>query len=313
MQANRILVIGGSGYVGRELCAALVERGAVVTVPTRGRERAKRDLILLPTVDVVEADVHDAAALTALAQGQDAVVNLVGVLHGGSGRQSFDAAHARLGSAVVDACRQAGVRRLLHMSALNADPNGPSEYQRSKGRAEAAVKASGLDWTIFRPSVIFGRNDAFLNMFAKLVRVLPVVALASPNARFQPVWVGDVVDVMARSLDDPATIGCSYDLCGPKVYTLRELVAYVGRLTGRPRPIIGLNDTLSYLQAWTMEWLPVKLMTRDNYYSMKQDSVCSCPFPFGLTPQSIEAVVPEYLGGAAPRRRYDRYRGRAHR
>jgi NADH dehydrogenase len=292
---------------------ALVERGAVVTVPTRYRERAKRDLILLPTVDVVEADVHDVAALTALARGQDAVVNLVGVLHGGNGRQSFDAAHARLGSAVVDACRQAGVRRLLHMSALNADPGGPSEYQRSKGRAEAAVKASGLDWTIFRPSVIFGRNDAFLNMFAKLVRVLPVVALASPNARFQPVWVGDVVDVMARSLDDPATIGRSYDLCGPKVYTLRELVAYVGRLTGRPRPIIGLNDTLSYLQAWTMEWLPVKLMTRDNYYSMKQDSVCGCPFPFGLTPHSIEAIVPEYLGGATPRRRYDRYRGRAHR
>ena len=191
MTARRIVVLGGSGFVGSALVARLAAQGDNVVVPVRRRAPA-RHLILLPTVDVVEADVHDPATLAALVRGADAVVNLVGILNE-SGRTTFERVHADLTRGTVDACRAGGVRRLLHMSALNADPSGPSRYLRSKGEAEAAVVASGLAWTIFRPSVIFGAGDSFLTLFARLARALPVIALAAPDARFQPVHVGDVV------------------------------------------------------------------------------------------------------------------------
>jgi uncharacterized protein YbjT (DUF2867 family) len=309
MVLNNICVIGGSGFVGRHVLHLLSADGLNVTVPTRRRERAK-GLILLPTVDVVEADVHDPAALAQLTRGMDAVINLVGMLHD---TRSFEQAHVELPRKVIAACHANGVRRYLHMSALGADVDGPSKYQRSKGAAEALVRASDLDWTLFRASVIFGRDDNFLNLFALLLKLAPVMFLPSPNARFQPVFVEDVAAAIVHSLSDPAACGKSYDLCGPKVYRLRELVALVGGISGHRRPIVGLNDTLSYLQALAMELLPVKLMTRDNYCSMKIDSVSSQPFPFGLKPAAIEAVVPTYLGSDSPRSRYRSYRGRAHR
>jgi len=230
---KNVLVLGGTGFVGRHVVPKLVAAGHRVVVPTRRRDRA-RPLFLLPTCTVVEADIHDRGALARLARGTDALVNLVGILHE-SGRDTFARAHVELPRNAIAACRDAGVRRLVHMSALNAAPDGPSRYQRSKGEAEALVEASGLDWTIFRPSVIFGRGDSFLSMFAKLVRLMPVVALASADARFQPVWIGDVAHCFATAVDDPRTVGQRYDLCGPAVYTLRELVAKVGAITGHPR------------------------------------------------------------------------------
>ncbi len=172
------------------------------------------------------------------------------------------------------------------------------------------MRASSLDWTIFRPSVIFGRDDSFLNLFALLLKLLPAMFLASPNTRFQPVFVEDVARALVHSITDVATCGKSYDLCGPRVYTLRELVALVGALTGHRRPIIGLNAALSYLQAFAMELLPVKLMTRDNYYSMKVDNVSAAPFPFGIVPAAIEAMAPAWLGNDTPRARYRSYRSR---
>jgi uncharacterized protein YbjT (DUF2867 family) len=310
MDITTVCVIGGSGFVGRHICHRLAAQGCRVRVPTRDRERAK-ELILLPTVDVVSADVHDPDALAGVVRGSEAVINLVGVLHDGRGPGSFARAHVELARRIVEACRREGVRRYVHMSALNADPNGPSAYLRSKGEAEAIVRDSGLDFTIFRPSVIFGRDDSFLNLFARLLRFLPVVFLGSPNARFQPVFVEDVAAAFVRSPEDLTSIGQSYDLCGPKVYTLRELVAYVGRTTGRARPVIGLNDALSYWQAYFMEWMPVKLLTRDNYYSMKADSVCRCEFPFGIQPAALEAVAPAWLGQQTPRARYRGFRDRA--
>jgi len=276
-------------------------------VPTRDRERAK-ELTLLPTVDVVVADVQNPVALAAVIKGCDAVVNLVGVLHDARGKRGFDAAHVELARKVVAACRANDVRRLLQMSALAAAVDAPSAYLRSKGEAEMIVRGSGLDVTVFRPSVIFGPDDTFLNMFACLVRALPVIALASPGARFQPVYVDDVAAAFVRALPDMKTFGQCYELCGPQRYTLRELVAYVGRTTGHPRPIIGLNRTLSYFQAYTMEWLPVKLMTRDNVRSMEIDSVCDCAFPFGIKPQALEAVAPAWLAVRTPRGRYQRFR-----
>ncbi|MBX9810275.1 MAG: complex I NDUFA9 subunit family protein [Burkholderiales bacterium] len=311
MEITTICVLGGSGFIGRHICHQLAARGYRVRVPARDRERAKQ-LILLPTVDVVTANVHDPADLSRVIAGTEAVINLVGVLHDGRATESFQQAHVELARKVVTACRQNGVQRLLHMSALNADVNGPSAYLRSKGEAEAIVRQAGLEVTLFRPSVVFGRDDTFLNLFAQLLRWMPVVVLASPNARFQPVFVEDVAAAFVKSLEDLGSFGRSYDLCGPKVYTLRELVEFVGAATGRRRPIIGLNDTLSYWQAFAMELLPVKLMTRDNYYSMKIDSVCNCDFPFGVRPAALEAVAPVWLKPETlPRMRYQRFRNRA--
>ena len=308
MAERSILVVGGSGYVGRYVVNRLVADGWRVVVPTRRRDNAKH-LFLLPTVDVVEADVHRAAELARLARGMSAVVNLVGILNE-SGGQTFAQAHVELPKSVIAACGSAGVRRLVHMSALNADPQGPSRYLRSKGEAEAAVAASGLDWTIVQPSVIFGREDSFLNLFARILRVAPVLALARADARFQPVFVGDVAECVVRALALDATIGQKYPLCGPKVYTLGELVRYVGELAGTPRPIVPLGRRLGALQAFALELLPGTLMSRDNLASMERDSVCGCDFPpvFALEPQALETVAPTYLGPDAARSHYDEYR-----
>jgi NADH dehydrogenase len=201
------------------------------------------------------------------------------------------------------------------MSGLNADPAGPSRYLRSKGEAEATIAASGLDWTIFQPSVIFGREDAFLNLFARLQRVAPVLPLAGAHARFQPVFVRDVAECIARALTLDATIAKRYPLCGPHVYTLRELVRYVGEVTGRPRPIVPLGPKLGALQAFALELLPGTLMSRDNLASMRRDSVCGCDFPdvFGLKPMALQAVAPEYLAPGAERGPYDGLRARGRR
>jgi NADH dehydrogenase len=308
----RICVLGGSGFVGRHLVEKLVERGVFVVVPSRRRERAKH-LITLPTVDVVQADVHDPAALAQLVARCDAVINLVGILHGRRGEpygSDFARVHVELPKRAIAACLAAGVPRFVHVSALKAAPDAPSEYLRSKADGEGAIVAArgGIGTTIFRPSVVFGPEDRFLNLFAELQRVLPIVFLGSPDAKFQPVYVGDVARAIATSLDDPDAAGRAYDLAGPKVYTLRELVEYAGELAGHPRPIIALGPRLSYLQAWAMEFAPVKLLSRDNVASMKVDSVSAEPLPYGLTATPLDAVAPVYLQGFYPRSRYSVFR-----
>jgi len=203
--SDATLVLGGSGFVGRHLVGRLVAAGRRVIVPTRQRERAKH-LILLPTVDVVEADVHSEVVLARLTQRASVVVNLVGILHEPR-RGGFDRVHVELARKLVFACRAAGVSRLLHMSALNADTKAPSRYLRSKGEAEAIVAASELAWTIFRPSVIFGREDSFLNLFATLEKFSPFIPLACAGAKFQPVYVGDVARAFeAAAADDSALL-----------------------------------------------------------------------------------------------------------
>lgn len=314
MKVQSVCVIGGSGFLGSHIVQRLAAEGIQVRVPTRRRERAKH-LIVLPTVDVVNADVHDSRALTRLVSGTDAVISLAGILHE---RRAGDFArvHADLPRKIVDACREQGVPRLLHVSALKAAHEAPSAYLRSKAGGEQQVRvaqASGIRTTVFRPSVIFGRGDGFLTLFARLARWLPVIALASPGARFQPVFVEDVTHAVVASLEDAQTHDRSFDLCGPRVYTLMQLVHYVCSVLHLERPVIPLNDRLSYLQAWVMEQLPVKLMTRDNLLSMQTDNVCDCPFPavFGLDPTPLEAVAPLYLCDAAPRSRYRSMRLRA--
>ncbi len=288
---KNILLIGGTGFLGGAIARRLAKADFRLTLPTRRRERAKH-LTMLPTASVVEANVHDEATLACLMAGQDLVISLVGMLKG-----NFQRGHAELPGKIARAARATGVPRLIHISALAAAGDAPSNYLRSKAAGEAAVKAAYPEATIFQPSVIFGQGDSFLTLFAGLLAIAPVVPLACPDARFQPVWVEDVVSAVLASLDHPESRGQTYPLCGPHEYTLKELVAYTGKLSGHPRTILGLPLALSYLQAFMMEFVPGGPMTRDNVRSMQVPNVCpaGCTLPFGLTATALEAVAPGYL------------------
>jgi NADH dehydrogenase len=306
---SNILILGGSGFVGSHLIRLLVQDCHSVTVPTRRLARAW-DLTVNPTAWVVEADIHDDATLARLMHGKDVVINLVGILNG-----NFQKAHVDLPRRIASAALKAGVPRLLHMSALGAAPDAPSKYLRSKAAGEAAIRSvvdaagNGLNVTVFRPSVIFGDHDSFLNLFGRLQALAPVLPLACPNAQFQPVWVDDVARAFMASLNDGESVGRAYDLCGPRIYALRQLVEYAGEVTGHRKPIIGLSDRLSYLQAMMMEWIPGAPMSRDNYYSMQKPNVCGegCVFPFGIQPTALEVIAPTYLGRENHQGRIDRY------
>jgi NADH dehydrogenase len=323
VKLENVLVTGGSGFIGRHLVAALAAQGLRVTVPTRHYERAKH-LILLPTVDVVQADLLAPGALEPLVRGKQAVINLVGILNSRRGRRDergpndygpdFARIHVELPQAIVRACRTQGVRRLVHLSALGASPSAPSEYLRSKAIGEQAVLAADdLDATAFRPSVVFGPEDRFLNRFAALSRFTPVLVLPCPQARFQPAYVGDVAEALVRALDDPDTFGRAYELCGPQQYSLKELVELVCHISGRRRKVLGLSDRLSYWQAAVLEKLPGRLMTRDNYRSMQVPNTCSQEFPFGILPLAIEGLAPAWLAPTGPRERLPQLRWRARR
>ncbi len=320
MAHARILLIGGSGFIGTQLAARLAAAGKRVTVPTRRHERA-RHLLPLPTVDVVEADVHDEAQLRQLVAQADAVVNLAGILHDRRGSPwgpGFDVAHVRLPAKIAAACGHCGVRRLLHMSALGAHEDGeqslPSMYLRSKSAGERAVREGAApDWTIFRPSVVFGPGDRFLNLFAQLQAWLPAIPLGRAEARLQPVFVGDVAQAFVNALDLPATHRGCYELAGPEVFTLRELVALAGRHCGHRRPIIALPDAAGRLQAALLEFAPgPTLMSRDNFDSMAIDNVASglvAP-ELGLALTPLGAIAPSYLRRGPARLGIERMRAR---
>ncbi len=310
---NKVLLLGGSGFIGASVAEQLSKQEIFVTVPTRRRERGKH-LFLLPTVDVVESDIFNIAQLEELVRHHDAVINLTGILHG-----DFERVHVTLPKLLAEACAKNGVSRLINMSALNANTDGPSEYLRSRGRGEAAVwavcKANPLlKVTMFRPSVVFGEHDKFLNMFAGLVKLFPIIPLGSPDARFQPLWVEDVARAIVTSLSQTETENQTYRLVGPKVYTLREMLQFVADVTARRRLIVGLGPTLSMLQARVFGLLPGKLITPDNVRSMSLPSTSDQPFPslFGHA-AAMENVVPAYLGQdvAGGRARYRQFRDAA--
>ena len=319
MVAKRIAILGGSGFVGRHLVAALTRAGCATRVFTRRRSRS-RSLLVIPTCEVVETDVHDASSLVSNLAGCDAVVNLAGILneHSGAGDR-FQDVHAELPGKLADACRRAGVGRMLHMSALGVAEDAPSAYLRSKFRGEQAAhaaEADGIAVTSFRPSVIFGPGDSFFNRFAGLLALSPFVfPLACPEARFAPVYIGDVVRAFLTALGDDSTADRRYELCGPRTYTMRELVAYTARITGRRRLIVGLGDRLSRLQGQVLERIPGKPFSTDNYLSTKLDNVCSGDGfgKLGITPRSVESVVPGYLGRRERNSSLGRLRASAHR
>lgn len=294
---NRILVLGGTGFVGGHLCKELARLQYRVTVPTRSPAKA-RATQTRPLLDPVEADVHDPAALARLVPGHDAVVNLVAILHGSS--SEFERTHVELVKKLARACTEAGVRRLVHISALGAASDAPSMYQRSKAAGEAVLQASGLDCTVLRPSVMFGEGDKFLNLFARLQKFFPVMPLAGAQTLFQPVWVGDVVQAIVHCLRSGDTANRTYEVCGPQAFTLQQLVELAGRLSGHPRLVLGLPELLARLQALMMELAPgPTMMSRDNLDSMKVNNVCSGKLPgldaLGISPQALGAIAPTYL------------------
>jgi uncharacterized protein YbjT (DUF2867 family) len=292
---KRILVLGGTGFVGRHLCKELARLQYRVTVPTRSKVQTVQSL---PSLDLVQADVHDPAALARLVRGHDAVVNLVAILHGTS--FEFQRTHVDLVKKIVQACLDSGVTRLVHVSALGAASDAPSMYQRSKAAGEAVIQDSALDWTVLRPSVMFGEGDRFLNLFARLQKLVPIMPLAGADTLFQPVWVGDVVNAIVQCLQRDESARRIYEACGPERFTLRQLVKLAGSMSGHPRPVVGLPPVLARLQAFLMELAPGQpLMSRDNLDSMKVNNVASGELPgldaLGIAPHSLSDIAPAYL------------------
>ncbi|STR45088.1 complex I NDUFA9 subunit family protein [Iodobacter fluviatilis] len=308
---SKILLIGGSGFIGKQLAARLAKAGHAVTLPTRHKENNREDLLPLPFLRLVSADINEDATLTRLIAGQDVVINLVGILQGNEA--SFKKAHVTLTERIIAECTAQNVNRYLHMSALGADIYGPSMYQRSKGEAEARVKASVLDWTIYRPSVVFGQEDQFLNLFASLLKMAPFVPLAGAETRFQPVWVQDVTRAFALGVTDKTLIGKTLSLVGPKIYTLKELVAYTAQTIGICRPIISLPNFLARVQASVMSLLPNPPLSHDNLDSLRVDNIDTAGFAPELAwqPTALEAIAPLYLAGK--QQRYNQLRSQAHR
>ena len=317
MASPRVLVLGGSGFVGRQVCEQLARLGWRITVPTRRAVHAAA-VQSLPGLTVLEASVHNEADLARLMPGHDAVVYLVAVLHGDQAR--FEQVHVDLPAKIARAMKKAGVQRLVQVSALGADAQGPSMYQRSKAQGETVLHGAGLQLTVLRPSVIFGAEDKFLNLFADLQAIAPFMPLAGSKTRFQPVWVGDVARAVVTCLQKPDTIGQTYELCGPDVLTLGELVQRAGQWAGvnhgRGRPVIGLPMWMGWLQAAAMELAPGEpLMSRDNLASMKVDNVATGQLPglqaLGITAASAAGVAPGYLGHRGPRSKMNHWRAGA--
>ncbi|MDT8999655.1 complex I NDUFA9 subunit family protein [Paucibacter sp. APW11] len=297
---KRVLILGGSGFVGRSLCQQLVRQGGFeITVPTR-RLRDAQALQLLPGLCIRQAQVSDEAQLRQLLAGQDAVVNLIAILQGSS--DAFQQVHVELPRRIAAACRAEGVERLVHVSALGVGEQAPSRYLRSKAAGEAVLQRAGLALSLLRPSVIFGRDDRFLNLFARLQALFPLLPLAGALAQFQPVWVEDVAAALRACLNDPATIDQHYEIAGPEAAPLAHWVRLAGQMSGHPRPLLPLPEAAAWLQALMMECLPGEpLMSRDNLASMQLPNVATGQWPglaaLGIRPRSAASVLSDYMQG----------------
>jgi NADH dehydrogenase len=308
-----IAVLGGTGFVGHAVCEQLVRTlpGVRIIVPTR-RARFGLSIQTLPGVELVTTDVRHPDALRRVLLRADGVVNLIAILHGN--HQAFERTHVELPKQLARACHDLHITQLVHVSAIGADRQAPSMYLRSKAAGEAALRPPGpVNATILRPSVIFGTRDRFLNLFASLQALAPVVPLAGADARFQPVWVGDVAQAVVRCLQDPQTAGKTYECCGPQIYTLAELVRIAGRLSGHPRAVLPMPMVVGRLQALLMRLLPGEpMMSADNLDSMRVPNVATPGAPglreLGIEPHALEAVAPGYLSPGQGQARFDRWR-----
>lgn len=320
-KTKNVLVIGGSGFLGQAVCNQLAKAGYRITVPTRRYDRAKH-LLTLPTCQIIEANIHDRATLGRLVSGQDIVVNLLGVLHSKPGKpygQNFRVNHVEFPKALCTAMSKHGAKRIVHISALGVGVQNPapSMYLRSKTDGEAVVKDSGLAWTILRPSVVFGREDKFLNTFASLAKIAPFIPLAGADARFQPVSVSDVAKAVFACVEDQGkdTLHNTYDLVGTEIFTLKELVKLSARAVGKNPLVFGIPDVAAKVQAFLMELAPGEpLMSRDNVDSMKIDNIRTSGRTFPLPSyECLSVVAHEYLRAKHLPSDLDEFRTRAHR
>ncbi len=302
MLIKKIAILGGTGFVGQSLCNRLSEDGYKLKVPTRNREYSRGNLILLPNLELVETDIHNSENLKKLLVDCDAVINLVGILNEkGNNGKGFKKVHVKLIENLISACEINGIRRIMQMSALNADAkNGKSFYLKTKGKAEELLFSNsvGIRPTIFKPSVIFGKKDSFFNRFASLLKVSPLFfPLACHQTKFAPVYVLDVVEMIARAVNDPDSYDKKFQLCGAKTYSLKDLVRYTSDALGLKCTIIPLNNIVSRIQARIFDFIPGKPFSTDNYLSAQTNSICECNdlFRYNIKPTAIEDIVPHYL------------------
>ena len=313
MRKLNICVLGGTGFVGTRLATRLSDGGHRVTVLSRDRERHK-ELRVVPSVEVENCDVYNAAELSERFRGHEVVINLIGILNeSGFGGGGFRRAHTELTRRALQAAKSAGVTRFLQLSSLRADPKAPSYYLQSKGEAERVIhsQCGALDWTIFKPSVMFGPGDSFLNRFAALLAAIPLVfPLARPNARFQPVYVDDVIEAIVKCIYGGACSHQTYELGGPRTYRLREIVEFVAAVTHQRRLLVGLPDVLGRMQALVMDFVPGRPFSSDNYRSLTIDSICTHDgfAQLGLQPEAMEGVARQYLGAYEDNSRLSRDR-----
>lgn len=317
MEKTTICILGGTGFVGQQLAARLVSLGYQVLVPSRHPER-HREVLVLPDAQLKRANIHNQDELKGIFSGVDIVINLVGILNEkGNDGLGFQHVHVDLTRKVIEACKQTGVHRLLHMSALNADVNGPSYYLCSKGKAESEVlgaESEQLHVTCFRPSIIFGPGDGLFNRFATLLRMTPFVfPLACAESLISPVYIGDVVDAYSNALENEESFGQTYDLCGPDRFSLKQIVEYTSQQLGKYHLVISLSPGMSCVQARMLEFIPGKPFSRDNYASLQIDSVCSTNGldELGIHPTAVDSIVPGYLAQQSTRGSYDKYRQQA--
>ncbi len=301
MKQHRVAVLGGSGFIGRYVVKRLAERGDVVAVG--GRHAAAAKFLKLKgdvgQVGLVNVAIDDDRLLSAFIAGSDAVINLVGILYE-SGRQRFDTVHHVAPARLARLARQAGIARFIHVSALGADPRSSSAYARSKAVGEEAVRDGFPTATILRPSVVFGPEDQFFNRLAAMAMVSPVMPLiGGGETRFQPVYVGDVAAAVVRCIDDPDTAGRTYELGGPRVYTLRALTELLLEEIRRKRLLVDLPFGLATMQARVLSLLPNPPLTPDQVELLKGDNVVSSGAlgleALGITPTAVEGVLPTYL------------------
>jgi len=305
-----IVILGATGFVGRALVRRLQQDGHSVTVLSRNLN-AHLLRLLPPTVKQINTDVYDLEKLQHAIKDADAVINLVGILNekGDNGR-GFHHAHVELTQTLIQACKNMGVNRLLQMSSLNAG-RGESYYLKSRGEAEQAVKQSGLAWTIFEPSVIFGIGDGLFTRFGQLLKLAPVMPLARADAKFAPVYIGDVVQAFRQAIGDKKTVGEVYELYGDEVFTLKEIVRMSARQLGLKTIIIPLPDILGRLQAMIFDFVPGKPFSSDNFRSLLTDSVGGVDglYRLNIRPTRVQEILPDILGHGNDRQaRYDRNR-----
>ena len=304
MNAKRYVVLGGTGFVGSHLLAALADTGCRVTVLSRNREQ-RRAISVLPYVRTVSADVYDRATLEKHLAGHDAVINLVGILNE-TGGATFTHAHVDLTATLIAACRQVGIRRIHQMSSLNAGERA-SKYLKTRGEAEAQVRNSGMEWTIYRPSVVYGAGDGLVSRFLKLLQLGPALPLAQPHAKFAPAYVGDVAEAIRHCLADRSRIGKIFELYGPDTLELVRIVRMIRDAADLRRAVIPLPGALGWLQAMAAELIPGKPFSRDNFNSLKLDSVGTRDgfAELGITPRRFAAMLPVLLGSYSRERRFN--------